>query len=152
MDSGTVAELRGLAVSSGVARAPCKAQVPVNAGAALALHKKQPQAGVVVVFVVSCAMLHMFVSRPQHKHSVDHLPASGGEGMQSNNWFLCAHLLTLLWMVCVDSEKLSPDNQQLKHARLTHVMSVLVVVLVSIASLCHLVLPSLPCCMHRVAT
>ena len=40
MDSGTVAELRGLAVSSGVARAPCKAQVPVNAGAALALHKK----------------------------------------------------------------------------------------------------------------
>ena len=78
MDSGKVAELRGLAVSSGAALAPCKAQFPVNAGAAPALHDKQPQVGVVVVFVVSCAMLHMFVSRPHHKHAVDHLPASGG--------------------------------------------------------------------------
>ena len=88
MDADTVAELRGLAVSSGAARAPRKAQFPVNTGVARASHKKQTQAGVVVVvFVVSCATLHMFVSRPQHKHSVDHLPASGGEGMQSNNWF-----------------------------------------------------------------
>ena len=79
MDADTVAELRGLAVSSGAARAPRKAQFPVNTGVARASHKKQTQAGVVVVvFVVSCAMLHMFVSRPQHKHSVDHLPASGG--------------------------------------------------------------------------
>ena len=90
-------------------------------------HEKQTQACVAAaVFVVSCAMLHMFVSRPQHKHSVDHLPASGGEG----NWFLCAHLLTLPWMVSVGSEKLSPADQQLKHARLTNVMSFLVVVLV----------------------
>ena len=78
MDADTVAELRGLAVSSGAARARRKAQFPVNTGVARASHKKQTRGGVVVVFVVNCAMLHMFVSRPLHKHSVDHLPASGG--------------------------------------------------------------------------
>ena len=34
------------------------------------------------VFVVSCAMLHMFVSRPHYRHSVDHLPASGVHAVQ----------------------------------------------------------------------
>ena len=45
-------------------------------------HEKTQACVVVAVFVVSCVMLHMFVSRPHYRHPVDHLPASGVHAVQ----------------------------------------------------------------------